>query len=93
MTYPRINTTQLQHILSGKVQIETFSTLKDYSKSIFVSHNNSIYYSLVDISAGPFKPSQWQKVILLSDFDTKQDLNLMWSGWLDSSQLTQISAL
>lgn len=73
MTYPRINTTQLQHILSGKVQIETFSTLKDYSKSIFVSHNNSIYYSLVDISAGPFKPSQWQKVILLSDFDTKQD--------------------
>ena len=27
------------------------------------------------------------------DFDTKQDLSLMWSGWLDSSQLTQISAL
>jgi hypothetical protein len=27
------------------------------------------------------------------DFDTKQDLNLMWSGWLDSSQLTQIAAL
>ena len=27
------------------------------------------------------------------DFDTKQDLNLMWSGWLDSAQLTQISAL
>ena len=27
------------------------------------------------------------------DFDTKQDLNMMWSGWLDSSQLTQISVL
>ena len=27
------------------------------------------------------------------DFETKQDLNLMWSGWLDSSQLTQIAAL
>jgi hypothetical protein len=27
------------------------------------------------------------------DFDTKQDLNIMWSGWLDSLQLTQISAL
>ena len=27
------------------------------------------------------------------DFKTKQDLNLMWSGWLDSSQLIQISAL
>ena len=27
------------------------------------------------------------------DFDNKQDLNMMWSGWLDSSQLTQISAL
>ena len=73
MTYPRINTTQLQNILSGKVQIETFSTLKNYPKSIFVSYNNGIYYSLVDISAGAFKPSQWQKVILLSDFDTKQD--------------------
>lgn len=27
------------------------------------------------------------------DFETKQDLNLMWSGWLDSSQLIQIAAL
>lgn len=27
------------------------------------------------------------------DFDIKQDLNIMWSGWLDSSQLTQISVL
>jgi hypothetical protein len=27
------------------------------------------------------------------DFDTKQDLSMMWSGWLDSVQLTQISAL
>ena len=27
------------------------------------------------------------------DFETKQDLNLRWSGWLDSSKLTQISAL
>jgi hypothetical protein len=27
------------------------------------------------------------------DFDTKQDLNLMWSGWLDTQTLTQIAAL
>ena len=27
------------------------------------------------------------------DFGTKQDLNLMWSGWLDTSSLTQIAAL
>ena len=27
------------------------------------------------------------------DFDTRQDINIMWSGWLDSSQLTQISIL
>ena len=27
------------------------------------------------------------------DFENKQDLNIMWSGWLDSLQLTQISAL
>lgn len=27
------------------------------------------------------------------NFETKQDLNLMWSGWLDSSQLVQVAAL
>jgi hypothetical protein len=27
------------------------------------------------------------------DFDTKQDLNIMWSGWLNTAELTQISAL
>ena len=27
------------------------------------------------------------------DFETKQDLNLMWSGWLNTSELTQIASL
>lgn len=27
------------------------------------------------------------------DFNTKQDLNMMWSGWLDTQQLTQIAVL
>lgn len=27
------------------------------------------------------------------DFDTKQDLNIMWSGWLNVEELTQIAAL
>jgi hypothetical protein len=27
------------------------------------------------------------------DFDTKQDLNMMWSGWLNTQELTQVSAL
>ena len=27
------------------------------------------------------------------DFNTKQDLNVMWSGWLNTSELTQISIL
>jgi hypothetical protein len=27
------------------------------------------------------------------DFSTRQDLNLMWSGWLNSSELTQIASL
>lgn len=27
------------------------------------------------------------------DFDTKQDLNIMWSGWLNIQELTQISSL
>lgn len=27
------------------------------------------------------------------DFETKQDLSIMWSGWLNTSELTQIAAL
>jgi hypothetical protein len=27
------------------------------------------------------------------DFETKQDLNVMWSGWLNTSELTQIAML
>jgi hypothetical protein len=27
------------------------------------------------------------------DFETKQDLNLMWSGWLNTTELTQIAML
>jgi hypothetical protein len=27
------------------------------------------------------------------DFDSKQDLNLMWSGWLNTSELAQIAIL
>ena len=27
------------------------------------------------------------------DFNTKQDLNLMWSGWLNTAELTQITIL
>jgi hypothetical protein len=27
------------------------------------------------------------------DFETRQDLNLMWTGWLNTSELTQISVL
>jgi hypothetical protein len=27
------------------------------------------------------------------NFETKQDLNLMWSGWLNTSELTQIAVL
>lgn len=27
------------------------------------------------------------------DFETKQDLTVMWSGWLNTSELTQIAAL
>lgn len=27
------------------------------------------------------------------DFNTKQDLSVMWSGWLDTTSLTQIAAL
>jgi hypothetical protein len=27
------------------------------------------------------------------DFETRQDINSMWSGWLNSQELTQISAL
>jgi hypothetical protein len=60
----------------------------------------------VNWNSGSFPVTQYLKIYISKimgtmiyvdsigfNFDTKQDLNNMWSGWLDSSQLTQIAAL
>jgi hypothetical protein len=68
--------------------------------------NNSDSVLAVNWNNGSFPKTQYLKIYISKtlgnmiyvdsigfDFDTKQDLSMMWSGWLDSSQLTQISAL
>lgn len=60
----------------------------------------------VNWNNGTFPRSQYLKIYISKmlgnmiyvdsigfDFETKQDLNLMWSGWLNTSELTQIAAL
>ena len=68
--------------------------------------NTSDSVLAVNWNNGTFPRSQYIKIYISKtlgnmiyvdsigfDFETKQDLNLMWSGWLDSAQLTQLSAL
>ena len=60
----------------------------------------------VNWNSGSFPKTQYLKVYVSKimgnmiyvdsigfDFNTKQDLTLMWSGWLNTSELTQIAAL
>lgn len=68
--------------------------------------NNSDSVLAVNWNAGAFPRTQYLKIYISKamgpmiyvdsigfDFETKQDLTLMWSGWLNTSELTQISAL
>ncbi len=68
--------------------------------------NNTDSVLAVNWNNGTFPRTQYLKVYISKimgtmiyvdsigfDFDTKQDLNLMWSGWLNTSELTQIAAL
>ncbi len=60
----------------------------------------------VNWNSGSFPRTQYLKIYISKvmgpmiyvdsigfDFNTKQDLNLMWSGWLNIDELTQISIL
>lgn len=85
----------------------TYDLNKCYLVRIPVSIvNNSDSVLAVNWNSGSFPRTQYLKIYISKvlgtmiyvdsvgfDFDTKQDLNLMWSGWLDSEQLTQIAAL
>lgn len=68
--------------------------------------NNSDSVLAVNWNAGAFPRTQYLKIYISKamgtmiyvdsigfDFETKQDLSLMWSGWLNTTELTQISAL
>ena len=68
--------------------------------------NNSDSVLAVNWNNGTFPRSQYLKIYISKtlgnmiyvdsigfDFETKQDLNLMWSGWLNTSELTQIATL
>ena len=68
--------------------------------------NNTDSVLAVNWNNGTFPRTQYLKVYISKimgtmiyvdsigfDFDIKQDLNLMWSGWLNTSELTQIAAL
>lgn len=68
--------------------------------------NNSDSVLAVNWNAGAFPRTQYLKIYISKamgpmiyvdsigfDFETKQDLSLMWSGWLNTSELVQISAL
>ena len=68
--------------------------------------NNGDSVLAVNWNAGAFPRTQYLKIYISKamgpmiyvdsigfDFETKQDLTLMWSGWLNTSELTQISAL
>lgn len=68
--------------------------------------NTSDSVLAVNWNSGTFPRTQYLKIYISKvmgtmiyvdsigfDFDTKRDLNLMWSGWLNTSELTQIAAL
>ena len=68
--------------------------------------NNSDSVLATNWNNGSFPKAQYLKIYISKmlgtmiyvdsigfDFDIKQDLNLMWSGWLNTSDLTQIAAL
>lgn len=68
--------------------------------------NNADSVLAVNWNNGTFPRAQYLKIYVSKvlgnmvyvdsvgfDFETKQDLTIMWSGWLNTSELTQIAAL
>ena len=68
--------------------------------------NNGDSVLAVNWNNGSFPRAQYLKIYISKvlgnmiyvdsigfDFETKQDLELMWSGWLNTTELTQIAAL
>lgn len=70
---PRINTSQIQFLLSSKVKIEIFDIKKSYPEGVLVQKDNSVYLSLEPISPSEFDSDKWLKLGDASDIQKLQD--------------------
>ena len=70
MTYPRINTTQLQFILSHKLLFEEFTPNKPYKRSIIIRKDDNLYLSKYDVEGKEeFDSEDWVKFYNSMDID------------------------
>lgn len=70
---PRINTSQIQFLLSSKVKIEVYSESSSYMAGVLIQKDEYIYLSLEDITPGAFDETQWLKLADASDIQKLQD--------------------
>lgn len=70
---PRINTSQIQFLLSSKVKIEVFSESSSYMAGVLIQKDEYIYLSLEDITPGAFDETKWLKISDASDIQKLQD--------------------
>ena len=71
MRQPRINTSQVQYILSHKIFFEEFTPNKSYNKSIIIRHGDSLYLSKYEIAEKPtFDPNDWIKFSNAADLES-----------------------
>ena len=70
MTQPRINTEQVQYILSHKVVFEEFDATKQYAPSNLIKYGDNLYLSKSHIEPGSFNPSEWWKLYNSDDVDS-----------------------
>lgn len=70
---PRINTSQIQFLLSSKVKIEVFDNEKSYPEGVLVQKDNSVYLSLEPISPSEFDSDKWLKLGDASDIQNLQN--------------------
>ena len=71
MRQPRINTSQVQYILSHKIFFEEFTPNKSYNKSIIIRHDDSLYLSKYEIAEKlTFDPNDWIKFSNAADLES-----------------------
>lgn len=70
---PRINTSQIQFLLSSKVKIEIFLESSSYMAGVLIQKDEYIYLSLEDITPGAFDETKWLKLGDASDIQNLQN--------------------